>query len=907
MEIAESRKQDIPTIRTILENPAIDSKLSGSNKRDRFTLANILRNRQNLGLITELKPASPSRGSLLPLNEFQEHIPEASIQEKILFPTVKNIRKMTKEMIAGGAIAISVLVEPRKFKGSFGNLSLVAENTPRTIPIILKDFNISKAQLELGKQCGASNALLITSICDPVEMFYLMHEVGLEPLVEIHDEKDLEKIRPLQFAREPFVIGINNRNLKDLTTDLKHTFNLVLKVRKIFGESQPIITESGINLRNHVLKMESLGIFAALVGTAIMSGSITEKMEELTGNNHTFLKICGMTDYHILGKIKYPSISAFGTILDIPSSKRNLKIDETIEIHANIPENKLKVLVLKDKNLKEIKKIDSIVKPDFLQIHISKNALQLKDFPLYLLRKMIHPMNIKNSALSEVFNEIRSLPSEIFAILLDSSNGRGKILDLERTQQILKQIPNRRFIVAGGIGTNNIGTILTTLDPFGIDISSALEMDGKKNKQRVANFMEEFTKTQRQKTKEKCCFSSYKTQFPDRHGKFGRFGGKFVPETLIPAINELEREYCRYKEDPAFIKELNQIRSNYMGRPTPLSFSKNLSKKFGCKIYLKREDLLHGGAHKLNNVMGQALLAKKMGKTKLVAETGAGQHGFATSIAGAYFGMKTTIFMGAIDMQRQKYNVSRMKMLGATVIPVTSGTQTLKDAVNAGLQYWIANLGDTHYLMGSVVGPHPYPMMVRDFQKVIGEEIHSQIKFFEGRLPDKIVACVGGGSNAMGAFYEFIDKEEVELWGVEAAGKGSQTDHHALALQKGTDGILHGARQLLIQDENRNIQESYSISAGLDYPGVGPELCYLKAINRLKLSYITDTEAIDACLTLTHTEGIIPALESSHAIAFGLQIAEKMTPNEILVINLSGHGGKDIETLMQNMEKTSHE
>ncbi len=906
-DLAESRKQDIPTIQSILENPTINSTLIKCSKKKRVTLSSILKNRKTLGIITELKPASPSHGSLLPSGDFQGDISDISLQEKILTPTVKNIKNITKDMISGGAIGISVLVEPRKFKGSYGNLKLVSQNTPLSTPIILKDFNISKAQLELGKQCGASNALLITSICDPLDMFFLMQEVGLEPLIEIHDADDLEKIRPLQYIKNSFVIGINNRNLKDLTTDLKHTCNLVSKVRKIFGENQPIITESGISVRNHVLKMESLGIYGALVGTAIMCANITEKMEELTGKNHIFLKICGITDSHTLGRIKFPSISAFGTILDIPSSKRNLLMHETLEIFKYFPDNKLKVLVLKDKDLEEILTINCILKPDLLQVHHPIDSTPLKDFPPAILRKIIHPIDSNNKTLNEVIDEIEALPSEIFAILLDSSQGRGKELNLERSQHILANFPLKRFIVAGGIGTQNIGRILAILDPFGIDISSAVETEGKKNPKLIASFIQEFTTVQQQKIQIQGDLSEYYTTFPDEHGKFGRFGGKFMPETLIPAINELERAYFKYKNDPSFLSELNQIRSNYMGRPTPLSLAHNLSKQYECKIYLKREDLLHGGAHKLNNVMGQALLAKKMGKTKLVAETGAGQHGFATAIAGAYFGMTTTIFMGVVDMQRQKYNVSRMKMLGATVIPVTSGTKTLKDAVNAGLQYWISNLEDSHYLMGSVVGSHPYPMMVRDFQSIIGEEISCQIDYFEGRLPDKIVACIGGGSNAMGAFYKFIDKEQVELWGVEAAGKGAETAHHALALQKGTDGILHGSRQLLIQDENRNIQESYSISAGLDYPGTGPELCYLKSIGRLKLGSITDKEALDACLTLSRMEGIIPALESSHAIAFGLQLAKKMSANEILVINLSGHGGKDIETLMQNLEMNTNE
>lgn len=390
----------------------------------------------------------------------------------------------------------------------------------------------------------------------------------------------------------------------------------------------------------------------------------------------------------------------------------------------------------------------------------------------------------------------------------------------------------------------------------------------------------------------------YYGHFPDERGYFGKYGGRFVPETLMPALEELEREYNRIKESQEFKEQLHEIHTHYMGRPTPLYFARNLSKKYGTKIYLKREDLVHGGAHKLNNTMAQALLAKMMGKKKLVAETGAGQHGFATAIAGAYFGMPTTIFMGKIDTIRQKYNVNRMKMLGAEVIPVETGSQTLKEAVSEGLRYWISHIDDTHYLMGSVVGPHPYPMMVRDFQSVIGKEIRSQIMVLEDRLPNAIVACVGGGSNAMGAFYNFIEDTEVELWGVEGAGLGIESGKHCVALGTGTEGIFQGARQLLLQDENRNIHPTHSISAGLDYPGVGPELCYLKEIHRVKSGYITDDEAIAACYELARNEGIIPALESSHAVAYALQLAKTMDSDDIIVINLSGHGGKDIEQIV---------
>mgnify|MGYP006291945901 CR=1 FL=1 len=386
----------------------------------------------------------------------------------------------------------------------------------------------------------------------------------------------------------------------------------------------------------------------------------------------------------------------------------------------------------------------------------------------------------------------------------------------------------------------------------------------------------------------------YFGKHPSIDGKYGKFGGRFVPETLMPAIIELEEEYKILKKDPNFINQLEIIRRDYTGRPTPLTHAKNLSKEYGCKVYLKREDLVHGGAHKLNNTMGQALLAKMMGKKKLIAETGAGQHGFATAIAGAYFGMETKVFMGEVDMKRQSYNVHRMKLLGATIIPVTSGTRTLKEATSEALRYWTANVEDTHYLIGSVVGPHPYPMIVRDFQSVIGREIKMQVKGREGRLPRAIVACIGGGSNAMGAFFEFIEDLDVELYGVEAAGKGRSTNKHALALNRGTDGVLHGARELLLQDDDGNVKESYSISAGLDYPGVGPELCFLKEIKRIKLGTSSDQETLDAFKLLSRLEGIIPALESSHAIAYARQVASLCDPDDFIIINLSGHGGKDL-------------
>jgi len=394
----------------------------------------------------------------------------------------------------------------------------------------------------------------------------------------------------------------------------------------------------------------------------------------------------------------------------------------------------------------------------------------------------------------------------------------------------------------------------------------------------------------------------YIGKHPNELGKFGDFGGIFAPEILMPALNELKEAFEKYVLDERFIEELAQILRCYSGRPTPLYYAERYSEYIGCKVYLKREDLNHGGAHKINNVMGQALLAKKMGKTKLVAETGAGQHGFATAIAGAYFGMPTKVFMGEIDIKRQAYNVYRMQLLGAEVVPVKSGSKTLKDAVNEGLRFWIANLQEYHYLMGSVVGPHPYPLIVREFQRVIGKEMREQILELERRVPNAIIACIGGGSNAIGAFYDFINDNGVQLIGVEAAGEGKDTDKHSIALGLGRRGVLHGAMQYLLQNEYGNIMETHSISAGLDYPGVGPEHCYLKELDRLRVGEATDSETLEAFKRLSKLEGIIPALESSHALAYLEKIKDEFKKEDIVVINLSGSGSKDLDIIKEYVE-----
>ena len=387
-------------------------------------------------------------------------------------------------------------------------------------------------------------------------------------------------------------------------------------------------------------------------------------------------------------------------------------------------------------------------------------------------------------------------------------------------------------------------------------------------------------------------------QGPDARGRFGPYGGRFVAETLMPLILEVEKAYEEAKRDPAFMNEWRRLLTHYVGRPSPLWLAERLTQKLGgAKIYFKRDELNHTGAHKINAVLGQIMLAKRMGKTRIIAETGAGQHGVATATACALFDLPCTVFMGATDVERQQPNVFRMKLLGAEVVPVTSGAATLKDAMNEGLRDWVANVRDTYYCIGTVAGPHPFPMMVRDFQSVIGNEASEQMMAAEGRLPDLLVAAIGGGSNAMGLFYPFLDDPSVAMHGVEAAGKGVDTEEHAASLTKGRPGVLHGNRTYLLQDEFGQILEAHSISAGLDYPGVGPEHSWLHDIKRVEYTSATDDEALSAFQLCSKMEGIIPALEPAHALAHVIKIAPSMPKDKLIIMNMCGRGDKDIFTV----------
>jgi tryptophan synthase beta chain len=484
-------------------------------------------------------------------------------------------------------------------------------------------------------------------------------------------------------------------------------------------------------------------------------------------------------------------------------------------------------------------------------------------------------------------------------VLLDNGKGTGEAFDWSLVRDL-----GRPFLLAGGLTPENLPEAIARLHPWGVDLSSGVETDGVKDPARIlavaraahgtnappASVHDEPSTMTEHHPSERSTMS----ETTDMPARFGIHGGQYIPETLMNAVIELEAAYKRYKDDPAFNAELKELLDGYAGRPSRLTLAKRVTADLGgAKVYLKREDMNHTGAHKINNALGQALLAQRMGKTRLIAETGAGQHGVATATAAALFGMECVVFMGQVDCERQALNVYRMRLLGAEVVPVTTGTATLKDAVSQAMREWTSRIEDTHYCLGSVMGPHPFPTMVRDFQAVISRESRAQILEAEGKLPDAIIACVGGGSNAIGSFYHYIDDPDVRLIGCEAAGRGIDTAETAATINTGKLGIFHGMKSYFCQDEFGQIAPVYSISAGLDYPGVGPEHAYLHDIGRAEYVGITDDEAVDAFEYLSRMEGIIPAIESAHAMAYAMKLAPTMRPDQSIIVTLSGRGDKD--------------
>ncbi len=595
----------------------------------------------------------------------------------------------------------------------------------------------------------------------------------------------------------------------------------------------------------------------------------------------TAIKLCGLTreaDIKNANELK-PEYIGF---VFCEASRRNVSQQQAKRLKRLLNPEIKAVGVFVDAPVKQVEELfeENII--DVAQLHGHEDEDYIKE----LMDNNIPVIKVFKVEAKEQVKEAEQSSADM--ILFDAGDGSGKVLNWKLLEDV-----ERPFILAGGLNQENVSEAIEATKPFGVDVSSGIETDKLKD----GHKMKEFVNAVRE---DKPVVKS--------KGRFGIHGGQYIPETLMNAVEELEEAYNHYKNDPEFNRELQELLDEYANRPSLLYYAKKMTEDLGgAKIYLKREDLNHTGAHKVNNVLGQALLAKKMGKTRLIAETGAGQHGVATATAAALLDMECVIFMGEEDTKRQALNVYRMKLLGADVVPVTSGTKTLKDAVSECMREWTTRIDDTHYCLGSVMGPHPFPTIVRDFQAVISKESRQQILDKEGRLPDAVLACVGGGSNAIGSFYHYIGDEGVRLIGCEAAGRGIDTFETAATVNTGKVGIFHGMKSYFCQDEYGQIAPVYSISAGLDYPGVGPEHAYLYDTGRAEYVAITDDEAVEAFEYIARTEGIIAAIESSHAIAYAMKLAPTMSKDQIIVVTVSGRGDKDCAAIARYRGEDIHE
>jgi len=614
-------------------------------------------------------------------------------------------------------------------------------------------------------------------------------------------------------------------------------------------------------------------------------------MSKFNNNQHisrTRVKICGITrlqDAQFAAKL---GVDAIGLVF-YKKSPRAVSVKTAQKIIQALPPFVTTVGLFVNAEPTFIHNILAQVPLDILQFHGEESPDDCSRFDKPYIKALRMRQNVNVQAFAQRYSDAK-------ALLLDSyvqgiKGGTGVVFDWQQVPSDL----SKPIIIAGGLTPNNVSQVITTLCPYAVDVSGGIESaKGIKDADKMTAFMKGVSMVKSITLKK----TPSLPDLPDSDGHFGPYGGLFVPETLMQPLEELRKAYQHYLNDSAFLAELNDDLHHFVGRPSPLYHAARWSQHLGGgQIYLKREDLNHTGAHKVNNTVGQALLAKRMGKTRVIAETGAGQHGVATATVAARFGMECVVYMGSEDIKRQAINVYRMRLLGAEVRAVESGSKTLKDALNEAMRDWVTHVDNTFYIIGTVAGPHPYPVMVRDFQAVIGREARQQIKVLAGRLPDILIACVGGGSNAIGLFYPFLDDTDITLYGVEAAGDGLETGRHAAPLCTGKPGVLHGNRTYLMSTEEGQIIETHSISAGLDYPGVGPEHAWLKDSGRVEYVAVTDDDALDAFHNLTRLEGIMPALESSHALAYCKKIAPTLDKDKIIVINLSGRGDKDIHTV----------
>ena len=892
-----------------------------------------------LHVIAEIKRSSPSAGAISEAGD--------------------DIVARARAYQRGGAAAISVLCEPIWFGGSVADLRAVRAAV--SVPVLAKEFVVEARQLDLLRAAGADLVLLLAVLHRGPRLARLVDralDLGLEPLVEVHDERELEAA----LATRARVIGINNRDLRTLRVDPERAVTL----RALVPEDRLVVAESGVREASTVRGWRALGFDAALIGEALVrapdpeaetrafvaAGSVPTDPANL--DRVPFVKICGVTDAAGIDAAVRAGADAVGLNL-VPGTPRALELREAVALAARLraiaPPGSRPVIVpiTVDLSADELNRIGTALDADAIQLsgHESATLTASLDRPAW---KVLHlPAAVPGGSLDSVVGEVTTaarahLAAGATRILLDTAGGphpggTGVRADTELVAAVAREIP---VVLAGGLDPANVGPALRAAPVVGVDVTSGVEAPRKPGVRPVKDALRValFVKRARSSRTDRPNLAVRPTPVHpgllevDDRGRWGMerdFGGRYVPETLTGALEGLEAAYDAIRHDPRFWAELNELLGRFAGRPTALYRADRLaaaarteamrlgasvrtskrarrgataSKVPGIRLYLKREDLAHTGAHKINNALGQALLTRRLGKSRVIAETGAGQHGVATATACALLGLPCVVFMGEEDIQRQAPNVLRMQALGAEVRSVTSGTATLKDAVNEAMRDWVTNVETTHYVLGSAMGPHPYPTIVRDLQRRIGDEAARQLADVEGRLPDMALACVGGGSNAIGLLARFIGEPSVRLAVAEAAGDGMETGRHAAAIVGGTPGILHGSRSLMLQDQDGQVVEAHSASAGLDYPGVGPQLAALAEAGRLEVATATDREAIAAMRTVTRTEGILPALETAHAVAAlpkilaGLEgSGQTLREGALVLLGFSGRGDKDMAAL----------
>ncbi|MFM2106768.1 MAG: hypothetical protein RL338_1800 [Chloroflexota bacterium] len=904
-------------------------------------------------VIAEVKRSSPSAGALAG-------------------PGDDPVRR-ARAYAAGGAAAISVLCEPHWFGGAIADLRSVRAAV--SVPVLAKEFVVDERQLPLLRGAGADLVLLLAVLHAPkrlARLVALARELGLEPLVEVHDERELDAA----LATGARLVGINNRDLRTLAVDVE----LAPRLRALVPDDRLVVAESGLRDPAQLVGWRAAGCDAALVGEALMRAPDPRAAvaafvhagrppgDPAAMDRVPAVKVCGVLSAADVAAALAAGVDAIGLNL-VPGTPRALTLDEAAPLVALArgaagPAAPRIVLVTADLPAAELAHAIAALDPDAIQLSGSESldAVARLGRPAW---KVLHlpagegsggtadrraaalgadggaaPPTPDRATVAAVVERARAyLAAGAERILLDAAGGvhpggTGRRVAAAIAAAVAREVP---VTLAGGLAPANVGAALRSIPATGVDVASGVEVprDAAAGERPAKDpfLVALFAKRARAARLDLPHSPARPTPVAagllevDEAGRWGlerEFGGRYVPETLIAALEELERAYAALRDDPRFWAELSSLTATYAGRPTVLyradryaeevlAETRRLAEGRGrraipipstLRVHLKREDLAHTGAHKINNALGQTLLTRRLGKTRVIAETGAGQHGVATATACALLGLPCVVYMGAEDIARQAPNVLRMRALGAEVRPVTSGSATLKDAVNEAMRDWVTNVATTHYVLGSAMGPHPYPTIVRDLQRVIGDEAARQVTDVEGRLPDLVLACVGGGSNAIGLLSRFIGEPSVRLAVAEAAGDGVATGRHAAALAGGTPGILHGSRSLMLQDADGQVVEAHSISAGLDYPGVGPQLAALFAAGRMGIAPATDAEAVAAMKALTRLEGILPALETSHAFAVlprilaGLEGSGEPYPDEtVVLVGLSGRGDKDLGTL----------